>query len=820
MKRAAIIVVGLLLAAAGAIHAQVPGQGRPQGPPQGPGGEVRGSVVDADAGEPLYGASVAVRSQADSSLVSGAIAGRDGSFQVQGLPPGPYYLQITSVGYAAKTADFTVAPGSPHADVGVVRLVPTPLEQEAIGVTVQRPTMTIEPDRNSYRARDIAPAATTATDVLEATPSVQVDTDGRISLRGNENVAIQINGRPAPIRGSQLTNYLRQLPANAIDRVEVVPTPSARYDPEGMAGIINIVTKQNTDLGISGGFTVSASTNDRYNVSGNVGYQRGPVTTFTSYGYNSDDRNMFGINDRERLRFPRSFTEQDISGDTGFGGHNLTATVDYRLGERDVLSNALTVNRRNFEETSLSLYTERNEDRETTAEYERIRDVNNDNLLLDYTLALKRTYEPQRHELSTELRFNRSKDDDHTLLWREPARGNARTELESNGTDATTRQLTGQLDYTRSLASGIKVETGYKGQARWLDREFLSLEDALGTGRWIESGLSNTFEFDEQVHAVYGVLSRGVGKFELQGGLRAERASQDFSLTSTSESFPNDYTSLFPSGVVLYNLNEGSQAKISYSRRIRRPGTQELNPFPVFFDPQNVFIGNPELKPEYTHAIELGYTRSGEWGQFQLSPFYRRTTDIIRTIVDTDDVIDGREVTSVSFDNLETSDSWGTDVNGSYRRGPFNGFASFNVFKIVTDGGSESTLATNAVNWSTRLNGTFNLTPTLALQGMWFYRGPMEMERGKFSSFQMTGLSLRQRFMDDKATLTLRVTDPFEKMGFRVEAGDENIFQITERRFNARALQLTFQYTFGQAPRVRQRPQDQPQEPQQPGFPQ
>jgi outer membrane receptor protein involved in Fe transport len=295
--------------------------------------------------------------------------------------------------------------------------------------------------------------------------------------------------------------------------------------------------------------------------------------------------------------------------------------------------------------------------------------------------------------------------------------------------------VTAQADYTRTFATRSKLETGYKGNGRWLDNDFQVQKDALGTGVWVRSDLSNTFEFDEQVHAVYGVVSQNVGKWDLQGGLRAEYATRDFALADSAESFPYNYGSLFPSGLVSYKLDDASQVKLSYSRRIRRPGTQELNPFPVFFDLQNVFIGNPNLNPEYTDAFELGYQRSWKMGSMQLSPFYRRTTDIIRFIIDTDAVVAGREVTSVSFKNLASGSSWGTDVNGSLRLGPiFSGFASFNVFKMVTEGTSgESSLSSDAVAWSTRFNGTVNLSPKTSLQAMYMYRAPMNIERGRFS---------------------------------------------------------------------------------------
>jgi outer membrane receptor protein involved in Fe transport len=826
MHRIVFALLGSVLLGFTPLQAQIPDR-QAAAPGAAGNGEVVGSVLDAERGEPLYGASVAVWSRADAAIVSGDIAHQVGAFRVQGLPPGTYYLQVSSIGYEQhRSADFTIAPASPRADVGAIRLVPSPVAVEGIDVTVERPTVAIEPDRNSYSAKDVAPAAATASEVLEAVPAVLVDADGKVSLRGNENVAVQINGRPAPIRGEQLGAYLRQLPANVIERIEVVPTPSARYDPEGMAGIINIVLKQNADLGMSGGLTLAGSPSNRYNASGNFGYQQGPTTLFATYGFNFNERGIEGFNDRERfdaLDALLSATEQDILGEASNNGHNLSTTIDYRLSDRDVITNVLSLNRRSSSDDTRSAYTELDGDGSTIDRFDRPREEESDGLVLDYTLAFKRTLEARRHELSGELRLNRNSDDDVNELWRVPAGGTEpalRTELERTETDALTREVTGQLDYVRSLGERTKLETGYKGNSRWLEREYLVLEDDLGTGQWIESDLSNAFDFDERVQAVYGVLSHGIGKFELQAGLRGEYASRDFVLADQDESFPHSYGSVFPSGVVSYAVSDADQAKIAYSRRIRRPNTQELNPFPVFFDTQNVFLGNPELNPEYTDAIELGFTHQADWGMWQLSPFYRRTTDVIRFIVDTDAEIDDREVTTVSFENLDSGNSYGTDVNASLQLGEwFNGMASFNIFKMVTEGGSETSLSSNAVTWSTRLNATVDINPALSLQGMAMYRAPMEFERGRFSSWKMTSFTLRQQLAGDRASLSLRVVDPFDFMGFRVEAEDENIFQITERQFDAQSVHLTFQYTFGQAPKVRQPRPDQGGD-QQGGFPQ
>jgi len=798
------------------------------GPPPSGNGEVLGAVIDSADKAPVARATIAIRSKADSALVTGALTGADGTFRLQGLRPGGYYMRLTSIGFRPKSYTFEITDAAPRANVGPLPLTRIAVTLQSVQVEGERPLVVIEPDRNTYRAKDIAPAAANASDVLQQTPSVEVDADGKVSLRGNENVAVQINGRPTPIRGTQLAAYLKQIPANIVERIEVVPNPSAKYDPEGMAGIINIVLKANTDLGLSGGLNTGFANPGRFNAGTNVGYQQGKLTLFGTYGFNSDDRGIVGINDRERYDpsngNPISFTDQDIDGRNKNAGHNVSTNVDFKATEKDVISNALSFNKRRSNDAALAGYTELDANRAFLDRYVMDRNTRAKGLVIDNTLSWKRTIVPRKHELSTELRFNRTKDDDNMLLWREPQNQDGTSsgpaiQGEMDVTAAVTRQITGQLDYTRTLAAKTKLETGLKETIRLLDRDFTVVKDQDGVGTWLPSNLTNNFNFDERVHAGYGVLSQSVGKFDLQGGLRVEFANRDFQLAGSAQSYPYKYHSLFPSGVIMYKPGEQSQIKVSYSRRIRRPGTQELNPFPQFFDPQNVFFGNPKLNPEYTDAIELGLTRTGKYGTLQLSPFYRHTTDIIRVAINTADTFEGREVTSVSFENLATANSWGTDVNGQLRLGPLgNVISGFNVFKMVTDGGSESALSSNAVTWSARVNATINATKNMTLQGMYFYRAPTKIERGEFAAQQMANFSVRQKIMEGKATVSLRVQDPFNTMGMKIRTGDDNIMQVTQRKFGVRAAFLTFQYTFGQTPKIRQ-PQQQPQDQPSTGFP-
>jgi ferric enterobactin receptor len=786
---------------------------------QQPTGEIRGVVVDAESATPISAASVTVRNAAN-AVVAGAIVKPDGTFVIEGLPQGTYTLRYTMLGYApVNSQPITINATNQRAVVGSVKLARQAVEVAGVEATAER-TVVVAPDRNSYRVKDLAPAATNASDVLDNVPAVQVDADGKVSLRGNENVVVQVNGRPTPIRGTQLGSYLKSLPAKTIERIEVIPNPSAKQDPEGMAGIINIVMKQGVDLGTSGGFSLAASTEEQYNASGNIGHQAGKLALFGTYGFTSNERATIGFNRLTRfnaLQAPRSFTEQDLDQDSRFWAHNGSLNLDYALNKTDALLATVQANRRGMDDGSVLAYDELSGDRTLVDEYLRLKKADENANMIDGLLSFRRqtpaSKTEQKREFAAEFRYLRAHDWDVLNLHRESVAGQT-SDVETNDIDQLANQFTLQVDYTRGLGKSLKLETGAKSNARMLDNTLVVMKDINGSGQWTRGDLSNALEFDEYVNAAYGVLSGTGKKLDWQAGLRAESASRDFTLLDSSETFSHDYRSLFPSALLNYKLNDKSQTKLSYSRRIRRPGREELNPFPRFFDLNNVFIGNPELDAEYTDAFELSYQRSGKLGTLQISPFYRRTSNIIRVDINTSDTVSNREVTSISFTNLDHSDSWGTDVNGQFRIGKaFSGVTSFNLFKMVTDGGSESALSSNAVNWSARINGNYTVTPNLALQASYLYVAPMKIERGEFAGRSIVNASVRQK-LSSSSTLTARVSDPFSKMRFLVDVKDDNIRQLTSRRFNSRALYLTYQYNFGQQPKLKQRKQEEAQQAQ------
>jgi len=796
------VVLSALVSTASAANAQQ--AARPAGPPPGANGGVTGVILDAKDSLPLARSSVTVRSRRDSSLVTGAIAGPDGLFRAPGLRPGGYYIRVTAIGHSPSVKNFAVTDSNPIVNLGKLYLPKVAVELSAVNVVEDRNTVAIEPDRNSYRAKDVAPAAANASEVLDATPSVSVDQDGKVSLRGNENVVVQINGRPTPMSGTQLGAYLKTLPANVIERIEVVGNPSAKYDPEGMAGIINIALKSQVDLGYSGGGTAQAANSNRYNGGGNLGYQVGKVTSFVNLGINNDYRNTYGVNDLTRVQ-SNGFTNQDINTLTGNKGQNLNANMDYKFNARDVWSNQLSLNHRSGIDQTSSAIDEKLNGSGTITSYDRVRDTKMSGNFVDYDMAFKRTFEPRKHEWSAEARVNRSQDEDNTNLFRHNTGSTGYVEGERDYTKALSKSLTMQSDYMKMTAPRTKIELGWKSTARWLDRDFDVQKDATGSGTWATASTSSALTFDEQVHAVYGVLSQGLGKFDLQAGLRGEEANRDFKLKTNAQNYPYRYGSVFPSGVVSYNFSELLNAKLSYSRRIRRPGTQELNPFPNFFDIQNVFFGNPNLNAEYTDAIEGGINKQYQYGSFQLSPFYRHTTNAIQPTIKTGEKYEGRDVTTITFGNFATSNSYGTDVNGTFRLGQkLNALGGFNLFKVVTDGSSLTAVSTNTITWQARTSISSWVTPTFMMQVNYQYRAPMKIPGGEFQQMHNINFAFRKKIDGDNSSIMLRVLDPFSTNKFRVKAGDDNILQLTERSAGVRGVFLVYQYTFGQVPRIRQ----------------
>ena len=771
-------------------------------------GQLSGVILEQESGSALFSATIGVRSATDSTLVTGAISDAEGGFMIQKLPLGRHFAVVSFIGYQSyETPVFAISETNLIIDLGTVSLAIDSAQMEGVEITADRAEVAFEIDRTVYNTKNqISSAGGSATDVLQNIPSVEVDVDGNVSLRGNQNISVLINGKPSPLRGDFLTTFLQQLPASSIDRVEVIPNPSAKYEPDGQAGAINIVLKKEAELGSSGGITLGGGSDGGYNASGSYNVQKGALRLFTTYGFRNDDRNSDGFNFREnRYLDPRTFVEQDNNGLRTGTSHLFSLSSDYTLTDKSEISGSALISNRQGDNESSNAYAQLNALRDITSRSTRQSMVASDGWAMDFSTSFRRVLESSKNETTGEIRFNRSNGGNTDNLSEQLMSLDGSSALDLieqtiNELDNRETEFSAQTDWIRTLGA-FKLEAGAKGTNRAMDNRFDASFFDLNNGDFVaDMRLSNRFDYVENVVAGYGIGSTKIGKLEMQAGLRVEQANTNFDLRTTDESFDNSYFSLFPSAFVNYNLAQTKQVKVSYSKRVSRPRTSQLNPFTTFSDPLNLQIGNPTLNPEYVHAIEVAYQQFTQSGSISIAPYYRRTVNKIERFKSLDAATG---ISTLTFRNFDKSESYGTEVIGSIRLGQkLSGFASFNAYRIVTDAGSvDADLANDAISWSSRASATWKVTGNTDVQLFYFYRAPIDVAQGKISSFSVSNISVRQKVLNGKGSLTLRMNDPLDKMGFQFELDQDSFYQLGNRKWESRSASLTFQYNFGKPPK-------------------
>lgn len=814
------------------LHAQA----RPAGPIKAPSapGEIHGKLAENGSGAPVNSGSVSVTRAsakpggAAGSFVSGALPQADGSFRVDGLPVGRYTVRVRSLGFAPVVRDdVTITAAQPSVDLGTIVLSRVAVRIGEQVVTAEREDVQLQPDRNVYSTKNMVNASGgSAIDVLRNVPSVEVDASNNVTLRGNQNVVVQINGRSSPLKGDQLGNFLAQLPASVIKNVEVSTNPSAKNDPEGTAGIINIVLNQEADIGLSGGLNFGGGTNGQVNASGNVGRQQGPFTWFVSYGLFGGHQEMSGWSEQTNLIVPTPATVNSrIAGSNGPLWQNGTLRTEYRFTPHDALSADVMVSGGHFSRNNASYFSDLDENGDVIALFDQFNNGTSSNAMQDYDFAYRRTSNAALDRtFSTELDLTRNSNQGLNNIFGDVRQGDETTgavaiPTERDLTSGAFPRVSFQGDFTQPWSTGTKLETGFKELVRHTTSNFDASYLDSTTDAWVPAPSRTTsFDYREQIGAGYAVLSQRIGKVQAQGGLRLEEAVTQLGLPTApadSQRFDNHYASAYPSGILSYNFTPARQVKLSYSRRVTRPDPFQLSPVEYFQDSRDIFRGNPGLRPEYTDAVEFTLQDSHGWGTIQINPYLRHTAHAVRYISTTDT----SGTTLSTFDNVASTMQTGTDLNVTYHKGRLMLFTGGSLYRYSSDASNlPGNLSTTATVWSARLNATWKITPTLDAQAFANYRPTYAIEGGETRAFTFLNFALRRKLWGDKGSLTLRVSDPFNMMTFGSMTENPAVISSTVRNMGMRGIYLAFSRNFGQQLKLRPK-QTEDQPPAQPGMP-
>lgn len=780
-------------------------------------GQIRGRVTGPQ-GNPLVGAAVAARSTADTTRVFGARAGQDGAFQVE-APAGSYRVRISHPGHQAHTRQVAVGAGS--ADLGTVQL---PLEVVTVqGITVEgeRSQIVVAADRTIYSTRDMpAVQGGVATDALRTVPELDVDLEGKVTLRG-ATPRIHVNGRPTPMQGEALQRFLQQLPADRVDRIEVMPNPSAKYEAEGAGGIVNIVLKNNAGLGLSGSLGLTAGTRGETGGFANLAYQEGRLTLFGNGSLNFHERRSTSYDFRQNLLTdPTTFLLQEgTSGNHGrFGRGDLTA--EWRLSQKTHLWSSLSGGAYGSDSEGLLAYTVMDAAQDPTQRYGRTTASQWGRSDLDTSLGLKHVVEENKHEFSVEARRSRSTGDNDgeflkQLLDLSGDPVDLPPERMVNDFDERETRTWLKADYERPVGE-VRFQVGLQANLQSTASDQFRQTFAGADATTPLATLRNGFDYDERYQQAYLTASRKLGKLSLQAGVRAEQAHTEFQLPGTEQSYDNDYTSLFPNANLRYDMGSGRQVGLNYSRRIQRPWIWYLNPVDNSTDPLTRRIGNPRLAPQYTHSFGSDVSWNGQKGSLRFAPYFRSTENHWGQITRAD----AAGVLTTTWENVASLKTYGANVSAMMRStGRLSGNVGVGGHREVRDA---SNLSEDYSGTSFRYNANANLTvaitPSLNLQGMLWYNSPQELPQGRRSAFVMSNVGLRQQLFDKKMTLNLRVQDPFGMARYNFQTRDRTHVQIARNQWSMRNAALSLSYNFGRRPRSVRRPgSDDAQRPPEPG---
>ncbi|MEJ7646233.1 MAG: outer membrane beta-barrel family protein [Chryseolinea sp.] len=748
---------------------------------------VAGKVSDK-AGVPVSFANIGAYVDSDSSMVAGVQVDVEGNF-IMMLLPGTYSLKFSFVSYETLVIPNVIVE-SDDLDLGAVVLEEESAILNEVVVTGRKDAMELSADKRVFNVgQDLRTSMGNASDVLNNIPSVSVDPDGQVSLRGSENVTIWINGKPSSLT-SRDPDALRRLQGNMIERVEVITNPSSRYDAAGAAGIINIVLKKEQREGLNGTFTANAGYPTILGGSYNLNYRKGKVNLFSMYGINHNNTPGKGKSYQYYNTPDTSFIyDQRSTRLRNELSHNVMLGVDYYFNDRSNLTASATYNPSVGKNSGTTIYNDYDETGmliNNTGRYEREAEDESD---IEGVLTFTQNFKKEGQVLTADLKYISSRDDEITNYDQYSTQGE--TLFQESLNFATERNVLIQSDYIHPFGKQGKLEAGIKVTQRTIDSEYSlnQMEDE----QWNNvSQFTDNLFYDEKIQAAYLMVSNQFNKLNAQAGLRAERSDISTALEIADVQVNQNYFNLFPTANVSYKVKASNTLQASYSYRIGRPDFRDLLPSGDFRDPRSLFLGNPLLKPEYTHSVELGYLLEFEKGSILGSVYHRHRKNVVQRITE----IDENSIARITPVNLASENNYGLELNASLNPVKWwrlNGSANF--FRSIIEGFyKEEEYNRDTYAWMTRTSSNLTMFKAVEFQSSFNYFGPRTTTQGKDLASYSIDLGLSHDVLKGNATITAGVRDLLNTRARRRIIDSEGYY--SDSRFQGRLRQFTVTFTY------------------------
>ncbi|MDO4755605.1 MAG: TonB-dependent receptor [Parabacteroides sp.] len=779
-------------------------------------GKLKGLVIDGELGGPLEFVTVQVKAKGSDKILQGAVTGNDGTFTITGLKKGEYVVTYTYLGYEDISKTITIKNKNQVLNMGKVTMEEDANQLGEVEIVAEKPQMRFELDRKVFDAtKDLAAEGGSVSDLLANIPSVEVDNEGSVSLRGNSSVTIWINGKASGLTSDNQADILELMPAESIKQVEVITNPSAKFSPEGTAGIINIILKDDRKPGYYGSVKVGANTYGGYQTSGNINYSSSKVDAYANLSHRSNIMKGGGITQRQNTldnSFLNQTSESERNHKNWFGRvgatWHITRNDDLSLnmtgmsggGDNDQLIHYHSINGQNQ-----SVYTS---DRSTLGDT----DMKMYNVELNYRHKFSENSNIDVVVSNNQWRMDGMNIYQQSTLYTDP---NTTVDpvYQTQQNKVRNKIWETQVDYTNKIGEIARIEAGYKGVFQRNQSPVDTYSGTNASNIQQDQLLYNRFLYNQDVHALYLTYGGKWNNLSYQAGVRGEywkvdTRSLDYDQEfngKTSEWFSKDYFKLFPSAFISYALPKNNELQLNYTRRLRRPWGGQLNSFRNISDASNISFGNPELTPEYSHAFELNYIKNWESGHtLSLSGYYRATDDVIQRIK----FLNVEEnVMYTTSENVAKSQASGLEIVGKNRLFKIlNLTTTVNLYYSKLDGfsylpeGADTPVigATDeSFAWNVRMIANVSLPWGISFQGTGSYNSKRLMAQGYRKPNYGVNLGLRKSFFKDKLTLSLNARDLLNSRKFRTVTSGEGFWQDSENWRGGRRFGFTLTFNFG-----------------------